>query len=629
MKKQLWLWSLIILLLLVSLPGLYERWNSETENDTFEFIVPYQDIHDLTVDNNMSLDHALSTLEESGLTTVSLAPSTLSSWARQDILTMYGQKELEEKLELLGVKGDYKQKEQGFYITVPEKEYYVDKINETFNPKEVTINGQELYFISDKKGELPQYPLGYNQKAIDKIKENGLNYILRLENHEDPALNAQAVEETVELKNAAFSRVLFSGVEVVGYPDVSKIKKWGEQLNKAGIGYYMIEMANQHGLQTVVRQSDYDVIRLHSLSLGTRTMEDSVDTTVRAVKERNIRAIFFHLKNDEPSETLKNASQYMETAINKMPDYFETGAPESYNKINTPWWMTVSLLIAGTLLSFLAASDILHNKLGVAALIFMGLLSIAYLLLGSIMLIKGFALIVAVITPIYAVAATAEGSTKTGRITVQYSKAIGISFAGIVIVTGLLNGVPYVTGFELFRGVKLVYIVPILFFVIYAVWDKILSLYKEKTFMNIWNRQITYGHLFIIGLIAFVCYYYISRTGNAGSVLAFELWVRQKLEELLFVRPRTKEFLIGFPFYLLALYVMGINKKWGVFLLVPGVIGFLSMMNTFTHFHIPLYISLLRTAYSLAFGYVIGIIAIYCFRFIFRYLSKVLRTRWS
>src|SRR5699024_5464127 len=125
-----------------------------------------------------------------------------------------------------------------------------------------------------------------------------------------------------------------------------------------------------------------------------------------------------------------------------------------------------------------------------------------------------------------------------------------------------------------------------------------------------------------------VAYYYLSRTGNAGAVSSVELAARQALEKLLYVRPRTKEFLIGFPFYILALYVFQRSIMLGKILLIPGVIGFLSLVNTFTHLHIPLYISLLRSLYSLLVGLAVGFVFIFIYRIIVKYV-KVLRMGWQ
>jgi len=73
---------------------------------------------------------------------------------------------------------------------------------------------------------------------------------------------------------------------------------------------------------------------------------------------------------------------------------------------------------------------------------------------------------------------------------------------------------------------------------------------------------------------------------------------------------------------------MGINRKWGSILLVPGVIGFLSIVNTFTHLHIPVAVSVLRTCYSVVLGFVIGLVFILIFKLLYRWASKAI-ARWS
>jgi hypothetical protein len=41
-----------------------------------------------------------------------------------------------------------------------------------------------------------------------------------------------------------------------------------------------------------------------------------------------------------------------------------------------------------------------------------------------------------------------------------------------------------------------------------------------------------------------------------------------------------------------------------------AAIGTASAVDTFTHFHAPLAVSLLRTAYAIAFGYVAGLVGL-------------------
>jgi len=98
---------------------------------------------------------------------------------------------------------------------------------------------------------------------------------------------------------------------------------------------------------------------------------------------------------------------------------------------------------------------------------------------------------------------------------------------------------------------------------------------------------------------------YILRTGNFGlPVMELEIKLREALERLLLVRPRLKEFLIGHP--ALVLLLASNHKQLRPILLSIAVIGQLSLVNTFTHIHTPVLLSLLRSIYGLVFGFAIG-----------------------
>jgi hypothetical protein len=102
----------------------------------------------------------------------------------------------------------------------------------------------------------------------------------------------------------------------------------------------------------------------------------------------------------------------------------------------------------------------------------------------------------------------------------------------------------------------------------------------------------------------------ILRSGNFGiPVPVAERSARGALENLLSVRPRTKEFLIGYPAIILAAiyYVKG-GGKWLWILLAVGVLAPISMINSFCHTHTPLAVSVSRSVSGLIIGIVIGLI---------------------
>ncbi|XRD26965.1 DUF5693 family protein [Lysinibacillus fusiformis] len=391
------------------------------------------------------------------------------------------------------------------------------------------------------------------------------------------------------------------------------------------------------GESKIAQKTDYKMIRLHSININRQTklkLNESIDRTTRAVKERNIRSIFYHIKTTgNAKENVEQTIDYLNGVHDAMPDHFQPGEPKLFDKVVVPAWVTAAVLLAGILFTFIVSELVKWMPLRFAAAGFMTVLAIAYFILKSTLFLQAFALIIAVLAPTYAVIKSAQGSTKMSKILVQYLKAVAISLIGIVIVIGLLNGNAFMTGFATFKGVKLVYLIPIMGVLLFTLieMNRLADQNIKKSLSNtvtLLNKELKYWHVLLLIVVAGIGLFYISRTGNSGSVSDLELAFRQWLENTLYVRPRTKEFLIGFPFFVLALYVMGINRKWGSILLVPGVIGFLSIVNTFTHLHIPVAVSVLRTLYSVSLGFVIGLVFILIFKVGYRWVSKAI-ARWS
>ncbi|OZU88510.1 hypothetical protein CIL03_12060 [Virgibacillus indicus] len=577
----------------------------------------------------MTLDEVISALKEAGLNTISLNPTSLYDLEQKEIITIYEEDILYDVLQFTDIGDDFNPENEGYYITIPELPYYQALITDFFNPDKLTIGDNSFYFIAKDKNTKLSTAIGFDETAMKQIKSQDLDYILRIENDSSTINNQNTVNTLLDLKDDNNSRLLFSGQDVIGYPNMQNVTAWTDQLHEAGYHFYTIEFAQQKGLQTIARNTDYNTIRLHSINLDNKTLDKNIEQAIRAVKERNIRSIFFHIQSGDSQESLNNAKAFVEGVHNGMPEHFNPGPPEPFNTFSIPVWMTAIVLAAGTLFTYLAAGVMRNKKLQLAASVFMLILTIAYFLLNKLLILQAFALIIAVITPIYAVLSTAKLETnKISKITFQFLKAIGISFAGIIIVVGILNGNAFITGFEIFRGVKLVYAIPILVTAVLLFWRIAFKLVRDHGF-TLLKAEVKYWHLLIFLLIAAVGFYYLSRTGNAGTVSEIELIIRSTMEEILYVRPRTKEFLIGFPFYILALYVMGWNKIIGKLLLIPGVIGFLSIMNTFTHFHIPLHLSLLRTIYSIVIGYAIGMLFIYVYKICTPYIVKIYKKRWN
>jgi hypothetical protein len=97
----------------------------------------------------------------------------------------------------------------------------------------------------------------------------------------------------------------------------------------------------------------------------------------------------------------------------------------------------------------------------------------------------------------------------------------------------------------------------------------------------------------------------VLRSGNDSGLGAgsLESHLRGSLEQLFSVRPRTKE-LIGHPMLVLFLLSLPWRSRISGLLAIAGLLGQVSILNTFCHLHTPLAVTLHRESLGLGIGLV-------------------------
>jgi len=206
-------------------------------------------------------------------------------------------------------------------------------------------------------------------------------------------------------------------------------------------------------------------------------------------------------------------------------------------------------------------------------------------------------------------------------------KIIGLSLLGAVFVVGLLSDVTYLFNITYFFGVKTAFLLPVLLVGLYFFLrpHRVSSMFY--VFKRLFLAPIRTSSLLALVFCLAIVVIYILRSGNYFSfqVPFVEAGMREILEKVLFIRPRTKEFLIGYPFLLLAfLYAdKGISRKWLWFFNSIGVVALISVVNSFCHFHTPVMISVYRSVLGLLLGVAVGV-AYVLFIKLFKQVSKFL-----
>ncbi|WP_055441698.1 DUF5693 family protein [Anoxybacillus suryakundensis] len=620
-RVKKWLLIIIAMSLMLIAPALSKRHEAEWNNRTYEMIMPYDEIEVWLQEENET--DVWKQLKEAGLTTVSVEAETLDSLEKSGHVLLLKMDEFKHTLVLLNETVDHIPSRGLVVYPLDQTFPIVSSLQATFGDdvKAVQVNGKTYYIIEGNAKKIERVPLGYDEMKMARLIGQGLMVVLRIPDARDMnEANVRVLQQIETLKNEHTFKLLPTGEEVAGYP--TDVEKWGKRWKKAGYALLSTEFYEAKGLTTLAKAMDVNVVRLHSLNLEQRKPNEAVDVAIRAIKERNIRALF--IRPYTSAETVQNIEKtvaVMKQIFQHMPSHYTLGKSEPFAPIERSPIATIGFIVGATAFIFLAIRSLVSPLLAFVAAGGAFVLGIAGTVLSIDLALKALALLVAIVTPIYAAKPSSVREGWRGTF-MAYGRAIAISFVGISWIVAMLYGNEYIAYVgEGFRGVKLVYVVPLVAMVV-LVLPSIIQESLLPFIKRLWKHPITIGHVVVSFFIFALLAYYVLRSGNTGTASALELAARQKLEEWLYVRPRTKEFLLGFPAYMLALFVINKQKKLGSILLVVGTIGWLSMINTFTHLHIPLFISFIRTMYSLGLGLLIGIVLIYVYEWVWK---KVIR----
>jgi hypothetical protein len=195
---------------------------------------------------------------------------------------------------------------------------------------------------------------------------------------------------------------------------------------------------------------------------------------------------------------------------------------------------------------------------------------------------------------------------RLGPAAIEYAKAGLVTLAGGFAVSGLAYDTSFLVSAEDFWGVKALLLGPPAIAGLIAA-HRVLERPGWSQTVPVLQMEVRVWHMVALGVAAAAAAYLTLRSDNTGAAFDLELAFRQELENLLYVRPRTKEFLIGFPALLIGI-LLASRTRYGWWLYAVGAIGTASAIDTFTHFHAPLLVSTIRTVLGIVIGFAAGAI---------------------
>ena len=429
------------------------------------------------------------------------------------------------------------------------------------------------------------------------------------------------------------------------------------QVNALGKPLVSFEFYDQVGMPGLVMRLDNNLLRAHAIAENEirnyTNFQAAMDRYSLAVSERNIRYIFlrFNGLGNPAASMISNLELITDVRDGLLATGLRVGSPEPLPVFHIgkfPLFLLGTGVISagGWLLALGFEPFISGEKAGRGS---RRLIS-KWRLLYAILIAIGFAVWIGLmyIAPtmsrkLLALASAIVFSSLGVLLVISYEptarapesrvkhmfRAVGqfllvtlCSFIGAMITSALLADPSYMLKMNSFVGVKVAHVIPLILVACILLlrnrdWFDVVS-GIAKSAIKVW--QLVVGLVILAGLV-----FYVIRTGsdNPDMVTGLEMRVRQLLDNILGVRPRTKELLIGHPLMLVLLY-FGYRYTM-IPVLIIGVIGQVSIINTYTHIHTPLMISLQRSAHGLWMGTVIGIVAIVILEWIIKLIRKAIQ----
>ena len=637
-KSTIPVFIIIISLILSGIQGV-SRLRVEQSKKDVQLLVAYNDIKKASEIYGKSFEEILISLKELGVGGVLVKEQTIksetrgnmASWEEQGRVSVFTGSELMLLETMAGMDSD-KINPVHYYLWIPDEkirnniqkhiEYKLGEANL------VEINNQLFLDAGYSANDIFVLGTGYPMEDLEIIASQGLFVSPQIRHW--PKANEDSLEFVLnDIKNIPnLGTVYFNDATIPGYS--TSIMKDFAKSHKVGIVEFFSE--KQKGLYSLLRNAansggNYNSIRLHTLADGevsSLTPSRVIDRYLLASTERNIKALLIKMPvTDQADKDFEDWYRIIDSIHKGLTEegYRVTTVPEPIN-LPRPNSLLIWTIGLGPIFLILLFGKWIDKEKWAwlftagALVIWTGLLIIRPVLARQLM-----ALAAAIFYPTWAVIYCMSEKKKSWQeVLLTFIKVCLMSFGGALTIVGLLSETSFVLTIDLFRGAKVAHIIPLILVPILIEYKR--GNLKAKKIKELSFSPVTYLTILIFAIIAVALIIYISRTGNEGPTSVYETMIRNLLDKILGVRPRTKEFLIGHPLMLALLYY-GYKDQYAP-LLLGAVIGQISIVNTYAHIHTPIMVSLIRTFHGIWIGLVGGIVLIY----ITKQLAKLGR-RWG
>lgn len=665
----------IIIGLMSALTIVWQRHQVEENNTRVELVMEYEDVVELAQLEGVPLDGLLKQVKEAGITSLAVYETTLEKLNKSGKVTaLSGAQVLHQYYA--GMLSDVtwrnlvetgRVQAEDIYVVGHDANVFAEVKEDLMlrlSPQRVTVIDQQRQIVEVKANyeKVIKWNLGLPTDEMRYVNNQGFYVVARPTNY--TKVQPEDIKSVFKRLSGIdkVSGMMFVGDEALGYPNLLPMtveESKAKQLTLVLIEHPLqLQFFKQDGLVPMVPENDYKAARVYVIPKDEQVKLKSSDAILRwtvADQERNIRMNMLRKYDKaEPGKTLvqTNIDYISGVRDSLVANGFTIGPAGTYSQYFPSKILQILIafgaVAAGVL--FLTLVRPFPVRYQYALLIVLSLVLAFPILKGSGNLARQVvALASAILFPVLAMTwqidrwrnRKPQGGSALMRIMVDGTggliTTVLLSMIGGMYVASILADVRFFLEMEIFRGVKLTFVAPILLVtIIYLTRYNVVATNTEDT-KGLWqqvvkllNYPIYIKTLLVFAFAAFGAWVFVGRSGHTAGVPVpdIEIKMRSFLERAMYARPREKEFMIGHPAFFLA--VMAVYRQWPralhYGLVIIATIGQGSLVETFAHMRTPVFMSFIRGIDGMGVGVLFGIVAVIGVQ-VLSYLSFVLGRR--
>ena len=636
------------------------RHEVETKNNQIDLAIDYEGLLELAAREGKSTERVLKDAKNAGITSLAVYETTFkklnengkaNATPGSSILAAYhGGTLTDENWRTLAAEG--KIIGSTVYVTGNDAATFAevkeDLIHRLGNKRIEVLNvgNEEVLAVKAHYESFLKMNLGMPTDEMKAVNAAGFHVIARPSNYEDCS-----PEDVKAVFDRLISEVVFSGPQSLGA--TKSLQATIDAMKERDLTLGLIEAPsqlqfyNQEGMREIAKNIGYNkVARLYSIPKDEQPklkIAVAVERWSNTDRERNIRINLMRIY-DKPAPDMSlyetNMTYFRDTRDLLLAKGYTLGKAGTFENYYPSRILRALVMVGAAAAGILYLSLVIpylnrRSRLQYLLFALCGIIAALPLILGSdgnkIRLVA--ALAAANVFPAIAVIAWLDRfrgqkdkeifSLKKIILTAVLAIAATslLSFVGAAYLSGALSDTEYFLEFNIFRGIKLTFVLPMILVAIaflqrFDIWGGKMD--DTPGFVNqfkkILDMPVKIKTLIGFGVVALAMIVFVARSGHTSGmpVSNAEIQFRAFLEQAFYARPRSKELLIGHPAFMLA--VMAFLRKWPTMVLFALVllatIGQGSMVETFAHMRTPIFMSAVRGAGGVALGAALGAIAL-------------------